>query len=232
METVSMTEGRTVLFVSHQMAVIQHLCSRCMLLDQGRIVRTGPPDEVVRAYLQSAAGLTQTSLKERADRRGRGNVRVEAVEVIDRDGVPLSDAVSGMDVTLRVTFDVRDGATLRNCRVSLVMLKEMQPYFMVSTDLVDPRPLELHGRGCIDFRVPVWPLSGGSYQLTTFVASDGVAEDWVVDAATITVVDGDFFGTGRLYPDGWQGKSVLVKHSWQMHRLGADVPAPAVAGAC
>jgi lipopolysaccharide transport system ATP-binding protein len=229
MERVSTTEGRTVLFVSHQMAVIQHLCSRCLLLDEGRLVKSGAPHDVVRAYLQSAATLTERRVGERTDRRGRGNVRVEAVELIDRDGVPVSDAVSGMEVTLKVSFTVREQMSLRNCRVSAVVFREMQPYFSLSTDLVDTRPLELHGRGSIEFRVPAWPRSGVTYQVNTFVASDGIVEDWVVDAAAITVVDGDFFGTGRLYHDGWQGKAVLVPHSWQMRRVAEDMTGAVVA---
>jgi len=51
MENVSGKEGRTVIFVSHDMDAICHLCSRCVLLRQGEIVKTGPTTDVVGAYL-------------------------------------------------------------------------------------------------------------------------------------------------------------------------------------
>jgi lipopolysaccharide transport system ATP-binding protein len=219
METVSATQGRTVLFVSHQMAVIQHLCTRCMLLDRGRLVQTGIPEDVVKAYVAAAAALTETRLSDRQDRQGRGDVTIDAIHLLDKDGHPVTEAVSGMELVLRVFFSAREGVRLRNCRVSLVILKEMRPYFTLGTELVDRTPLELTGTGCIDFTVPAWPLSGGSYHLNAFVASEGVVQDWVLDATIVNVVDGDFFGTGRLYAEGWQGKSVLVKHAWRMHQL-------------
>jgi len=41
-------------------------------------------------------------------------------------------------------------------------------------------------------------------------------EDWLTSAVTLHVVDGDFFGSGCQYPQGWQGKCVLVPHSWEI----------------
>ena len=38
--------------------------------------------------------------------------------------------------------------------------------------------------------------------------------DWIQNAVELEVVDGDFYGSGRLYPPGWQGKGVLVPHQW------------------
>ena len=51
-------QGRTVIFVSHQMNAVQELCNECIWLDQGRLMRHGSPREVVAAYLGS--GLSNT----------------------------------------------------------------------------------------------------------------------------------------------------------------------------
>src|SRR5260370_27815780 len=51
MENVSGKEGRTVIFVSHDMDAICHLCSRCVLLRHGEIVKIGTTSDVVGAYL-------------------------------------------------------------------------------------------------------------------------------------------------------------------------------------
>lgn len=45
------TEGRTVLFVSHNLEAVQRLCSRCLLLNQGGLVMNGPTDRVIEAYI-------------------------------------------------------------------------------------------------------------------------------------------------------------------------------------
>ncbi len=49
-------EGRTVLFVSHNMETVLRLCNTGILLDQGRVVKTGPVEEVIRTYLNTGSG--------------------------------------------------------------------------------------------------------------------------------------------------------------------------------
>ena len=93
--------------------------------------------------------------------------------------------------------------------MSLGIIKDAHPYFVLSTELVNKRPLHLSQSGYLDFEVAEWPLSGGTYQLTCYIEGDGITQDWVDDAAKIVVADGDFFGTGRLYHAGWQGSLSL-----------------------
>jgi lipopolysaccharide transport system ATP-binding protein len=86
-------QGRTVLFVSHNMPAITRLCARTILLDAGRIVSDGPSSQVVSAYLST--GLGTTVAREWADRHsspGDDIVRLRAVRVRSEDG-QLSDAL-------------------------------------------------------------------------------------------------------------------------------------------
>jgi lipopolysaccharide transport system ATP-binding protein len=85
----------------------------------------------------------------------------------------------------------------------------------MSTDLVDPTPVDLSGDGWIDFRLPAWPLSGGQYYVMSYVESAREVQDWLHQAALVTVVDGDFYGTGKSYPPNWRGKCVLVPFDWR-----------------
>ncbi len=229
MQDVAATQGRTVLFVSHQMALIQNLCARCFLLHKGRLQQEGGVEAVINAYLAKAHELTADALSARRDRRGAGGVIASAIEVCDKEGNCVREAVSGSEQIIRVRFAVRGRTVLRNCRVSLGIMKELRPYFVLSTDLVDRAPLELSGVGIVDFIVPEWPLSGGTYTVTSYIESNGVVQDWVEDAARIEVVDGDFFGTGRIYHSGWQGKSVLVRHSWRVQNAGSEQGMPGCA---
>lgn len=217
MEDVSTKQGRTVILVSHQMPAIQNLCSRCILLDQGRILFDGKTDETLERYLSKASQLTSMKLSERTDRAGSGEVVVTDLAFLDPKGNPVSEILSGQDLVMRLSFQVKSGIDLNNCRVSLTILKDSRPMILLSTDLVDKTPLSLSGNGQIDFRVRDLPLSGGRYHLSTYIASDEtLTQDWVDDAAVLEVTDGDYYGTGKLYPAGWQGEVVLVRHSWNM----------------
>jgi len=99
-------EGRTVLFVSHNMAAIQSLCSRAILLDGGRLVFDGSADGAVAAYIKSVQGLIDTqSLAEREDREGGRKFRFLSLEFLDAaTNTPVNVAVSGQSLLVRVAL--------------------------------------------------------------------------------------------------------------------------------
>jgi len=82
MEDVS-RQGRTVVFVSHKMGSIQRLCSRGILLKEGRIEIQGPKEEVVASYLKNESSLSAISswsnLECITNRRGNGQARFAAI---------------------------------------------------------------------------------------------------------------------------------------------------------
>src|SRR4051794_3533447 len=106
-------EGRTVLFVSHNMTTIQTLCDRAYLLDGGRIVETGPSRNVVRKYLQVMSSTVTTALQDREDRRGDGSVRVTSLAVETLDG----DASIHVGSRLKLTVGYRSARPLRHPRL-------------------------------------------------------------------------------------------------------------------
>jgi lipopolysaccharide transport system ATP-binding protein len=86
-------QGRTVLFVSHNMPAITRLCERVILLDEGGVLEDGPSHQVVSAYLN--AGLGTTAAREWPDLAkapGDDVVRLRAVRVRTEDG-RITDAV-------------------------------------------------------------------------------------------------------------------------------------------
>jgi lipopolysaccharide transport system ATP-binding protein len=75
--------GRTVLFVSHNMAAVQMLCSVAVLLRGGEATMLGATAEVVDEYVQSRLQLAKQMLLPRADRKGNGAARLARVEIRD-----------------------------------------------------------------------------------------------------------------------------------------------------
>jgi len=210
-------QGRTVLFVSHNMATIANLCPRAILLKEGTIVQSGPTTDVIDSYLKSLSDLANTSLGDRKDRQGTGEIIVKGIGLFDHLGEPVEYPRSGQDLTIRVTYQSQIEKTFKNCRASVLVKKDGRFFFHLSTDLVDTRQIDLEGNGYIDFVVPELPLSEGTYLLHVYLESNGEMQDWVMDAAEMAVVDGDFYGTGRNYPSPmWRGSTVLVKFHWKL----------------
>jgi lipopolysaccharide transport system ATP-binding protein len=217
MEDVSAREGRTVILVSHQMPAIQNLCTRCILMDRGRLIMEGPTEEIVASYMTKGAALASNGLNDRDDRTGKGDLRITSIQLREPGGSVIHEAISGHDVVLSFAYSVKPGIQLTDCVFCVEICKDLKKYFSLSSALVDNRKLNMSGEGRIDFLVPDWPLMGGKYHVNFYVASKEGVQDFLNDAAVIDVIDGDFYGTGKLHHDGWQGVSVLVRHSWRQH---------------
>src|SRR5712692_4612624 len=93
-------EGRTVLFVSHNMAAIQGLCSKCYLLSSGQLIAEGSPRSVVERYLADASVATRAQLGQRKDRQGNGEIQFLEVAILDAKGRPIDEALSGQDIAI------------------------------------------------------------------------------------------------------------------------------------
>src|SRR5690349_13951416 len=81
--------GRTVLFVSHNIGVVQALCSRAILLQNGSVFMDGTAAETVGAYLRKLEGFAGQELASRTDRTGKGLIRIMEVQIaIDSHSPP------------------------------------------------------------------------------------------------------------------------------------------------
>jgi lipopolysaccharide transport system ATP-binding protein len=102
--------GRTVVFVSHNLAAVQRLCSRAFVIDKGRLVTEGTAAEAVAAYLDRAGGGRQTGVAvigDDADRfEGTGAARLRKVVMTDADGQPTSSVRLGQGFRVTLTFEV------------------------------------------------------------------------------------------------------------------------------
>jgi lipopolysaccharide transport system ATP-binding protein len=92
MESVGQ-QGRTVLFVSHNMSAIARLCERTILLENGKIVSDGPSDKIVHYYLKSGTGtMAVREWHEQDNSPGNDAVRLRAVRILDHNG-KIADTV-------------------------------------------------------------------------------------------------------------------------------------------
>jgi lipopolysaccharide transport system ATP-binding protein len=210
--------GRTVLFVSHNMATISALCSRAVMLRDGRLVANGPVEEVVQGYLAAVSERAQIPAAERTDRGGTGEAITTGIEVLGVDDQRLEEAISGSPLRLRHHFRCRDGGKFANCTVVLVVRHNDRVVCVLSTSLAQREPLTLRGEGFIDFTINELPLAGGTYTVGALIQIEDHAADVLFGAIEMEVIDGDFFGTGRVRPlPSWSDPGALIKHTCEIH---------------
>ena len=205
--------GRTVLFVSHNMAAVANLCQNAILLDEGRATLKGEPNEIINRYIEDTHRNLSVPLALRKDRKGKGEIKCVAIEFLNQEGNVIRHSISGQTLIIRMHYKTFADRLFQNCRASIVVSRNEEPYFVLSTEVVDKTPLNLSGEGYIDFIIDDLPLSQSNYLIRSFIESNKEMQDWVFGAAELSVIDGDFYGTGKNYPVGWQGTGVLVRYS-------------------
>jgi len=207
-------EGRTVLFVSHNMAAVANLCRGGLVLEQGRVAYAGTQAEAIARYLTSC-GTRGRSLLERTDRAGSGEVRVVSLEVRDTAGRTLDVAASGQDVDICLGYEAAPGFHSTKVIAGLCVKTQFDaPVFLQHNRLTRDEWGTLPRRGTFVCRVPRLPLPPASYRITYSLMHDGEYLDAMEDAYELTVTDGDFFGSGEV-PPATHG-CCLVDASWRL----------------
>lgn len=213
MQDVSTKEGRTVLFVSHQMEAISNLCSRAILLQNGTLLESGPTRAVIDCYLQSAQKLDMTPLMERRDRSGNGRIRFTATWTENAQGNRGIPVLSGDALTIVAEYELPSDGKISSVRVAFALMDSNGTQFTDLTNILSGDYFELLGhRGEFRCTVPRLPLNSGRYSYHAFVCSSLGIEDFILNAGCFDVEVGDFFNTGRTV-DLEQG-IILIDQQW------------------
>ena len=215
-------EGRTVLFVSHNMAAITSLCTRGVLIDGGRIEASGAPESVIRDYLARARSDAGVPVSMRTDRKGNGRVRFTNVSVLNDRFEPVESVATGQDISICLDYNIPDSEPLQNAVVQIKFFGVLgQPLFACLSRASTREPLRMSAGGRIFCNIPRLPLLPGIYTYTIWCSVGEITEDYVAEAGKLSVVEGDYFGTGKL--PARQVGDFLVAHSWY-ERSGSLIP--------
>lgn len=99
--------GRTVLFVSHNMSAVEHLCSRTLWLNGGKLRQDGPTHAVIESYMGTFASSKDAANDlAQVERRGSGEARFTRVEFLSTEGGPQTVTRTGKDLVVRLHYNV------------------------------------------------------------------------------------------------------------------------------
>ncbi len=207
------SEGRTVLFVSHNMAAVQQLCSRAILLAGGAVEATGHLDSVVASYLAHDDHPIRTAAKP-ITRSADGSTELLSVTMTDQERRPLVRAQCGGEVHLIIRL--RTTRSLPDAAVSLGLNSAFELRVATLHSRIAGATLSIPaGEPVITCQLPRLPLVPGNYAIDVKLLSGGDAVLFAANAATLPVESGDFYGNGRLAEDQWSGL-VLLPQAWSV----------------
>jgi lipopolysaccharide transport system ATP-binding protein len=209
--------GRTVLFVSHNMAAVQGLCNRAILLDHGRVADEGDPRAMVAAYLRVMSEAPQSSLTDFRNRTGNFTVLFDSFHVEDEAGSLVTIVQSGQTITFVFRFHCAKGPVRGPVNVGFGLhLPTGERLTILYASHTGQEFDCLPERGEFRCAVPRFPFNPGRYFMFPRIEVGMAEADFPRDGVGYFDVDvGDFYGTGRQTLDR-SPSPFLIDGKWQM----------------
>ncbi|MDH3691157.1 MAG: ABC transporter ATP-binding protein [Gammaproteobacteria bacterium] len=197
-------EGRTVLFVSHQMAAVQALCKTAMWIDHGTIRESGEALSIIDKYFADSSDMRDIDLQSRKDRKGSGRVTFRQVEYESENGQECKSLVTGRDGRIVLRIENNSSVKIGNLRIGVGIDTNLgQRVTTLSSDMSNGELGEIApGVARVSISLNKLALTPGEYMLTLFCSVGNEVSDWVQQAVNMRVESGDFFGTGRVLEPG------------------------------
>ena len=206
-------EGRTVVFVSHNLAIIQALCSRGILLERGQAIADAPIDTAVESYLRTLERAASTDLLERADRdpRGYDETLVRRIEIHNPGGQP-NVLVAGQPATIAV--EVTEQLPMMECQMTIVN-SIGQPVCTLDSEISAPVDLREDNLGArMECEVASLPLLPGRYRIDVIVKGKRQIQDGL-QAAIFFDVESGIIADRPTAAAGAEG-NVVLPHRWRL----------------
>jgi len=188
-------QGRTVLFVSHNMVAVEKLCTRGIVMDQGRVVFDGGARDAITAYLTASESDRGQDLSRTGRRTGSGEARITRYEVLSPAGKLIR---AGDPFTIRLHFECRQTLKRPAFAISILTRSGLILFSMFTSDL-DYHIPEISGSGFIDLNVHSPNLLAGVYVLH-FGITDEVESQWydlVTHNAELEIGVADVYNSGK-----------------------------------
>lgn len=210
--------GRTVIFISHNMAAVENLCHKGIVIEHGKLTFSGDMNQAIERYLQGNAvnGHGQQShvvdLTEAAGRNKKSRPLLKRLELFS-EGRPLNGQLRmGGPLTAHLHFVLEE--PVANIQACLAFDTLFGQRIFTAHSLFEPQNnwgLRA-GEQVFVCEIPSLTLVPGQYKIKLAIDIQNSEQDIVEDAARLTVLESDFYGTGR---SPWNGMFVL-RHRWQM----------------
>ena len=206
MQDISKGQGRTVLFVSHNMAAVQNLCTRCLVLENGKISFEGNPDQAINKYLEMGSMSLNFKIKNRSENKP---VYISDLYLLNEKNQKTHVIKSGDDFNLNLY--VQSTIEIDDLLIELgIDGSQAERLVYMSNQLIDNK-ISL-GKGDNKFQIEIkkFPFLPGDYSIALNVKdSDGSMLDNIQNEFMFRIEAGDFFNTGKLNINS-KGKYLLA----------------------
>ena len=216
MQDVSKGDGRTVLFVSHNMTSVRHLCHKGILLENGMIKYKGDIETTINQYMVSSVPDSNIPIADiPRTLKGSRHLYFTNVQFLDKDNNP-TQPTCGKFLKIRIFFNRLSNHI--DCLRVAIDIRDMfsSPIMSFPSEMVMP-PFHLREDATyLDCIIEKLPLTTGNYILTLWASTHGTLCDMVECAMKFSVENNDYYTQGRNFAAHLIGKIVLCDYKWEV----------------
>lgn len=211
-------DGRTVLFVSHNMASVSALCNEVIVFHHGSIFIRSETQQAISAYLNVNSQFSSQggvwNFRDIQERKGNGDIRFIGFHCEVGAGEPASTLFSGQKVSLVLDYEGRPGVDLHNAGVSIIVYtSDGIRLTNLWSEYREGKPFdEIPDSGRFVCTFPAFPFRAGRYVIDVYCYANSMTADWIQYAASLDVVDGDYYGSGKISQN--TNGVVFLDHEW------------------
>jgi lipopolysaccharide transport system ATP-binding protein len=206
-------EGRTIIFVSHNMPAILNLCERVIVMESGSVKMDTDPDTGIKAYFESTASQGNHNDFSKLPRLRNHQPTLQRLEFLNAFGTPVNSVQSGDSLTVRIHYSHSDAIKNAHFGITFETLMGIKVFY-VHSKIQKGRFPDLAPSGVVECRIHKLPLLAGTYYITAGCGSQKVQMDYLERCCQFQVTEADVFGTGKtLNP---KAACVFVEADWEI----------------
>ena len=178
MEEVTKKDGRTILFVSHNLSAIQQLCKTSMVLVQGKVGFSSNTDEAIEFYTKHQNSQPIVNLEKNQNRKGNGVIRLTKFHIEDGQGMVVRTLQNGGEASFVFSYECPNPNDIRTFDVGFSLAKDGRLVSIVYSSHTKEQFLGIQPLGDVRFKMEKLPLAPGLYHIGTRVLANGLEADW------------------------------------------------------
>ncbi|WNJ16400.1 ABC transporter ATP-binding protein [Pontibacter sp. G13] len=189
-------QGRTVLFVSHNMAAVNSLCSKAIFLQNGQVHSMGPTSDIIPKYMDSSSeGVHGNTVSIEGDKKLP--IRPTGVQVLVNE-TPNRTMKMGDNLTVRMFFDSNEPTDSVFAAINIIS-SNGDPIIATSNEFLPfAKASEPTSQGFVDIKLGVVPLNKGTYYLSIWLGQHRKTLQIVREVMSFQVEAKDIWGKGKL----------------------------------
>ena len=207
-------EGRTVLFVSHNMLAVEAICNSAAVLNNGKIGFIGEVNQAIKHYFTDSNNFIANDNLEGLTRSGSGKLKFERVIFYDENMNIIKTPVSGKRLIIGLHYKSFE-KNLKNIRVGISINNGIYgtQLTVLANDITDELFNSLSDEGVFLCDIPKLSMVSGQYNMNLFCSVNDVISDWLINVCSFNVEVGNYYKTGRNMDSGQS--QFLMDYKWK-----------------